>query len=51
MQGAPSTAWLRELHTVRSENDPADSLTALLPVNDTGQPYSAMRLRQHNLCL
>lgn len=43
MRGAPSTVWWGE---------PLSWLTsARLPVNGEGQPDSAMRLRQFNLCL
>lgn len=51
MRGAPSTVWLCELHTACSDKAPADSLWLSCPINERGQPDSAMRLRQYNLCL
>lgn len=47
MLGAPSTVCHRELHTVPSDGAPAPTL----PANEEGQLYSAVRLRQYNLCL
>lgn len=56
MPGAPSTVCRWELNTVSSDSAPADSVhpphpRPPLPANKEGQLYSAVRLRQYNLCL
>ena len=48
MRGAPSTVWWGEPHALPARLSWLTS--ALLPVNGKGQPDSAMRLRQFNLC-
>lgn len=51
MRGAPSAVCWRELHAVCSGRALQLTHFSCLPVNEKGQPDSAMTLRHYNLCL